>query len=450
MDMRFLFPYEYVKKDSSVIIYGLGVCGTAYIDQIELTNYCNIIAVTDTYCSSTYRDYEQSTPEQLVERSDYDYIIIAITKYPAAIEVYKRLIQYGIDKRKIITPLYRSGGVGLNTSNKKNNERIRILFNMTGGLGDAVMELCFYERIIELAPSVLIDIYGEPFCNCIYDGKRNIGRIIDYNTEKINADDYDISLQASWGITVHKIDETRVKALAPDLFECILKTRIDMRKGESLITRLRRAQILGKNKFWLMGRGDIWRLSQDRIIVDLKKEYYKVYTNLKLTKYITINCGADMRRVRADQYPTKVWPISHFNKFICLFKKKYKDIEVIQLGADDQRRISGADRSIMGESIETVKHILKNSILHIDDEGGLVHLATALNTKCLVMFGPTPLEILGYPQNINISAQKCLGCFAYVSDWNANCMLGDKQTRCMSAILPQLVFEKASEYIESI
>jgi ADP-heptose:LPS heptosyltransferase len=52
--------------------------------------------------------------------------------------------------------------------------------------------------------------------------------------------------------------------------------------------------------------------------------------------------------------------------------------------------------------------------MHIDDEGGLVHMATALGTKCAVLFGPTPVGIFGYEQNINICADTCKECFGIV------------------------------------
>ena len=76
-----------------------------------------------------------------------------------------------------------------------------------------------------------------------------------------------------------------------------------------------------------------------------------------------------------------------------------------------------------------------------------MHLATALGTKCIVLFGPTPMDILGYEQNINICVDACPGCFAYVNDWNANCLRDDHMPKCMMDIDAQMVFDAANAYL---
>ena len=45
--MLWMFPYENVKKDSSVIIYGAGDVGSSFIKQIICDSFCNIAAVVD-------------------------------------------------------------------------------------------------------------------------------------------------------------------------------------------------------------------------------------------------------------------------------------------------------------------------------------------------------------------------------------------------------------------
>ncbi len=330
------------------------------------------------------------------------------------------------------------------------NGGLSLLFVITGGIGDAIMELCFYERLIELVPEITIDIYGETYCKYIYGSKRGIRRIIDCKLEKAKMEDYDVVLQASWGITVYYVDEERVSLRSKELLDCIKKTQYDMRAEGDLSNRIRRAQILKKDKFWLMGRGEIWSLSRKNIKVDMLEEYEQDFRDLNLGKYITINHGVDMRKVGIDQSPTKVWPSEYFEKYINDFKDSYKGIEIIQLGDNNQEPIRGADRYIFGQNFEVVKYIIKNSMLHVDDEGGLVHLATALGTKCIVMFGPTPIDILGYDENINVCANACPGCFSYVSDWNAKCILGNKEAKCMYSIKPHLIMEKTRSYLDGI
>ena len=35
-----IFPFEYVEKDSRIMIYGLGKYGLSYIEQVQATQWC--------------------------------------------------------------------------------------------------------------------------------------------------------------------------------------------------------------------------------------------------------------------------------------------------------------------------------------------------------------------------------------------------------------------------
>ena len=41
------FPFESVKRDSRIIIYGAGSVGQTYLHQVSLTKYCKVIAIID-------------------------------------------------------------------------------------------------------------------------------------------------------------------------------------------------------------------------------------------------------------------------------------------------------------------------------------------------------------------------------------------------------------------
>lgn len=48
MTINGIFPFEYVEKNSKVIIYGLGKYGMSYIEQVQATGWCEIVGVSDT------------------------------------------------------------------------------------------------------------------------------------------------------------------------------------------------------------------------------------------------------------------------------------------------------------------------------------------------------------------------------------------------------------------
>ena len=103
----------------------------------------------------------------------------------------------------------------------------------------------------------------------------------------------------------------------------------------------------------------------------------------------------------------------------------------------------------MGQDIELIKYVLKNAIFHLDSEGGLTHLATQLGTKCIVLFGPTQVELLGYSQNINIVASTCKGCY-FLYDDMMKCARDLQEPECMHSITPELVMEKVDTYLMEV
>ena len=111
--------------------------------------------------------------------------------------------------------------------------------------------------------------------------------------------------------------------------------------------------------------------------------------------------------------------------------------------------IKNADVLLLGKNLELVKYILKNSLLHIDCEGGPVHLASQLGTKCVVFFGVTDVNYYGYTQNINLVSEVCSPCY-FVWESNKECLLKSKEPPCMLSITPQKVFEVTYNYLKSL
>ena len=141
-----------------------------------------------------------------------------------------------------------------------------------------------------------------------------------------------------------------------------------------------------------------------------------------------------------------MWPFDYHVKLNEMLKKAFPNIEVIQIGSKTVKRVPGADRYILGENLETTKIILSNALLHFDCEGGLVHMASQLGTKCFVVFGPTPAWFLGYDNNTNILPLVCGECKSTHCDWFTECFKYSKP-ECMYSITPEQVFESISDYI---
>lgn len=103
------------------------------------------------------------------------------------------------------------------------------------------------------------------------------------------------------------------------------------------------------------------------------------------------------------------------------------DIKVVHLGSKDDEPLNNV-KDIRGQtSLREAAAILKNCRLFIGLEGGLVHLAKAVDTKSIVIYTgyTTPAET-GYSDNINLrdhkagegcwNREKCLECQRYAKN----------------------------------
>lgn len=456
-----VFPFEYVEKKSKVIIYGLGSYGKSYIEQVQATNWCEIIGVSDVDGSREVRDYPFFEIEKLHELNA-DYIVIAIAAIGVVNQIYRQLIGFGFSDSKIISTLSRTGQdyryeLSVLRKIEKTADCLQILLDVTGGLGDCVVSLSMYEKITNILQNAEIDIrcrkaYGE----ALYTKKKFL-RVIFDDQDVVDVASYDLILRLEHGIKVVKYDEQKCNKYSPELnkkVQLLKETFEDISNDVQAsqyrdLVQVRRAIIKGWDRYRTLGQGDVFNLSADMVKIDLAEDYLSDYIELQMGKFITINRGADTRFL-GDRQQIKIWPLKYFEQLIPMFKERYPDYEVVQLGSNETEHINGVDRYIKGQNLEMVKYILKNSTLHFDCEGGLVHLATALGTKCAVVFGPTPIEYFGYPQNINIVVGKCHGCVYLRKDWYAECLRGEKEPECMYGITPEIVLEKISKYLNQM
>ena len=130
-------------------------------------------------------------------------------------------------------------------------------------------------------------------------------------------------------------------------------------------------------------------------------------------------------------------------------KKRFPAVEIVQCGGATDVKVDNADRHFMNVDLELTKYILANSLLHVGCEDGLVHLATAPGTKCLVLFGSNGIEYFGYNQNINLVSEVCHPCMYIVPDFSI-CLRGANEPPCMLSHTPQTVCEITCNYLKHL
>jgi hypothetical protein len=167
---------------------------------------------------------------------------------------------------------------------------------------------------------------------------------------------------------------------------------------------------------------------------------------LRPQQYITVHNGFDTGFVITGRRATKCYP--HFGAVVAQIRTAFPDLQVVQIGTTTSEPIAECDLVLLNKtSLDEVVGLLAQSVLHLDNEGGLVHLAACVGTRSVVVFGPTPSEYFGYAGNINIDPPVCGNCWWMTRTWMDVCAKGYSVPRCMAEQAPEVVAEYAMKAI---
>lgn len=468
---QYLFPYEKIPGGSRIVIYGAGVLGQDYLLQMQITHYCDVVAMAD----KNYAEYPPMvvpviSPEEIHKRS-FDYIVVALRMAAAWNEVKRVLEKEGVKEEQIVC-IFERGNKSISVVRKQETdtglEQEKLAFSksvlsvallVTGGLGDMVIQKRLVTEMIRLSPNCLIDFYSiktVDFLRYLYSDNNNINQVIpDLGSRYAeNYQNYTLALtiEACHFIKVDRWASEVLQAKKDMSYEefirCINKLKEETdQEGVGIttpvhLTMIRRAY-QGLHAYSGFNYQGAFSIKDKKVSLPLDKEWEPEFRKLQLERYITVNYGngdcTDGSKV------AKSWSKESFERLIACFRRKYPET-VVQIGAGNSERLAGAGKYLLGVDFRLVVHVLKHSLLHIDIEGGLVHIATQLGTKCMVLFGPTVKEYYGYSQNINIQAGNCHGCWGLYSDVN-RCARGMEKPECMAQITPELVMEHIDQFM---
>lgn len=165
-------------------------------------------------------------------------------------------------------------------------------------------------------------------------------------------------------------------------------------------------------------------------------------------RFITIDTGQNANYIGKSN--TRSWQHENWEQLAQMIKLNYPEYMIVQVGEKmgDDDDIS-ADIHLNGKTnIEDVKVLLKLAELHIDYDGGLVHVRHILGGgPSVVLFGPTIAARHNYEENIAVSAGMCGDCEWTTTEWLFKCPRGMKSPECMASITPTLVYESVASYL---
>ena len=141
-------------------------------------------------------------------------------------------------------------------------------------------------------------------------------------------------------------------------------------------------------------------------------------------------------------------------QIIDALKKQYPEYKIVQLGSKTLSNFRNIDLNLVGKtSLEQLLALLSASRIHIDSEGGMVHLRHALNRKTsVVVHGPTSISTKGYSENINVRSKICnCNCCEWLmgKNWQSFCIKTNSAIpACMQDISSEMIIKKVKDVLK--
>jgi lipopolysaccharide heptosyltransferase II len=139
----------------------------------------------------------------------------------------------------------------------------------------------------------------------------------------------------------------------------------------------------------------------------------------------------------------KRWPVEHFAKLADLLQEKFK-VKIIISGSDKDINLAEQIKSLSKNklvilagktNLKQLAALFKLAKLLVSADSGPLHIALAVGTRTVSLFGPTSSKITGpYDLNLHAVMQKKVNCAVPCFD----VVCGDG--KCMKEIFPEDVF----------
>ncbi len=347
----------------------------------------------------------------------------------------------------------------------KFRKKCKILFFVSGGIGDILIDLnylYYLKDIINLKKANITLRINRDDTSLLktFLGKK-CSWVNNYQSKNKPEPKYDLKLAVVSSYPTFLINNEQVIKMSQEPLYNLAKANMQFQKENPnlfndfprCIYQVNKKLIKdNKKRIQLPDFNNQLKVKKDFILpIPIKKEkkILKKY-NLQNCKYITINRGVNPQM--QGVYSPKMWDLENYNILCKLLKKEFPDIKLVQTGVSKEKcgLMQSIDVNLLGmTTLDEMIVILKNSILHIDGEGGMVHLKNALKGKSIVLFGPTNPAIYGYDNNINIrNNNACEECCDWKDEnWLIKCIKTGAKATCMAEIKPQAVFEVLCEYL---
>jgi hypothetical protein len=323
---------------------------------------------------------------------------------------------------------------------------------LTGGVGDAIVIARFMRDLVAAVPGTGFDVFmarpdTAPFAFRDVPGFRHAYH--DALFEPLRCE-YDLALRANQTVVAYE-DGIRWHVLrdAPALVAVLHRLRRSRADVEDFIARhpyrdnylARSAVFAGASRRNFLHAMAGIPYGGDRLAIEADAAAPDRF-GLRGASYVTVHNGFDPDFIIAGPRATKCYP--HFGRVVALIRALNPDLVFVQLGTSTSEPIAECDIGLIGRTtLPEAAGLIGGAVAHIDNEGGLVHVAACLGVPAVVLFGPTPSDYFGYPGNINIDPAICGDCWWLTRSWMSHCAKGYAVPRCLFEQKPETVVARA-------
>lgn len=342
----------------------------------------------------------------------------------------------------------------------KNWNEIRIAIQLKGGIGDQLIGCNYIKALKDKLNdnNIKIDVYCRQIINDLFLSNADFINTISPEADFAPSDNlHDIYIRLDRFPVILNYDDQKIQT-NKILYKYVLLVQNFMKTHNKVFFTGRSefdsicniyTLIKGQKRFNQMDIDGFLDI-KEQFLYNPKVQETDILDIYKIPqKFITIHRGVDTNR---SSDSNKLWPIDSYNKLIQMIKSEFPEITIIQLGVNKQRcpAMNGIDINLVGKtSMADITYLLKQSLLHIDGEGGQVHIRHAINGgKSVVFFGPTSADFYGYSENINLYSNVCPHWCEHIKEkWDEGCIKTNGVPLCMLKISPETAFAKIKSYL---
>lgn len=372
-------------------------------------------------------------------------------------DIKEQLLELGIPAKRILT----TGEMYERTEFL----RLRVAFILYGGMGDFLIEanwLCHLEKKTAL-PEKSVDLYVESrslataeavwrncsFVNQILPGDNT------YETLRGNSG-YDLVLRMCIVPFVQSYDGEKLAVINPRLLDYVLRLarygydnyNYGFCHASGFIQTVRKIfkNNPAKNYYSFCDVFDDLGVDEHFFVpfqIEIDEADYLARAGIGQRTFITLNTGHNMDFQETGS--TRAWGHSNWDTLARLLQERHKDILIVQMGTS-LRANDGITADVHlqgGTSLEEAKVLMKRAAVHVDYDGGMVHVRHILGGgPSVVLFGPSGVSQHRYSENICLRKDICPEpCEWTTSEWLRDCPKGYSTPRCMEAISPEEVLD---------